>query len=777
MNKPVIICVDDEKFVLDSLRTTLLQAFGDNYVIEIAEDGAEALSVVQELLATGREVPVIISDYVMPEMRGDELLRHIQIISQRTLKIMLSGQASLDGVTNAVNEADLYKFVSKPWSSSHLVEVVRKAVWEYFSEKARDDRARSLLSALPDLVLFMDRNGLVLEDRSALEAGSLPRDCAGKNITQIFPDDIADLFLAKIPLVVPHGQQVGFEYTVPNSTQTLHFEARLAPCGEDNVLAVVRDITARREDEIILHAARAEADRANSAKSAFLAAMSHEIRTPLNAVVGFSNLLMETPLNPEQREFAETITKSSESLLSVVNDILDFSKIEAGRIELETTAFDVREAVEDSLELITPEANRKGLEVCSFIASDCPQRVLGDVTRLRQVLTNLLGNSVKFTSHGEIDVSVEAMPVADSPDQYLLRFSVRDTGIGMSASQLEKIFEPFIQADDSTTRRFGGTGLGLTISKRLVEIMGGSISVESSPGAGSTFSFSIPVAMVPDGGPTDLEQAPLAGLRVACVDDNATNRRYLSLQLKIWGATAASFDSGSSFLQAAASGEEWDAVLMDFNMPDRDGLAVALDLKKRKASREVPVILLTSGSQASRSLPTGVFARVFTKPVSFGLLHNALAELAGRTQTDRSPEKTGHPTRHKPLSILLAEDNPSNQKLLILVLGRLGYTPDLVSNGREALEAVRSKRYDVVLMDVQMPELDGIAATRAIRAELPPNRQPTIIALTAHASEHDRKLCIAAGMSDYLTKPLRRKSLKEALDRACEPSRSAAQPA
>ncbi|MEI8313016.1 MAG: response regulator, partial [Verrucomicrobiota bacterium] len=309
MSKPVIVCVDDEKFVLDTLRTTLAQAFGEDYLIEIAEDGAEALEVVKELLANGQEVPVIISDYVMPQMRGDELLRHIQIISQKTLKIMLTGQANIEGVTNAVNEADLYRFISKPWNSGQLVQIVQKAVRDYFLEKEREDRSRALLDVTPDLVLFVRRDGLVLDYRRSVDEGNEANAYSGRRLAEIFPQEIAAKFSENIAALPAHGRCVSFEYNLADGPLWRHFETRLTSCGNDAVLAVVRDVSPSKEIEIALRAAIAEAEQANRAKSSFLAAMSHEIRTPLNAVVGFSSLMMDTPLDAEQREFADTIHK------------------------------------------------------------------------------------------------------------------------------------------------------------------------------------------------------------------------------------------------------------------------------------------------------------------------------------------------------------------------------------------------------------------------------------------------------------------------------------
>ncbi len=775
MSKPVIVCVDDEKFVLDSLRTTLSQAVGDDYVIEIAEDGTDALEVVKELLAEGREVPLVISDYVMPLMRGDELLRHIQIVSQKTLKIMLTGQANIEGVTNAVNEADLYRFIAKPWNSNQLVQIVRQAVREYFLDKERDDRSRALLDATPDRVLFLRRDGLVLQDyrgpAPAQEAGGPNGETPKCRLEDLFPAEVAARFRAEIAALPAGGKCVAFEFDLLDAGLPRFYEVRITPCGAEDVLAVARDVTAQKEVEESLRAAKEEAERANRAKSSFLSAMSHEIRTPLNSVIGFSNLLLETHLNAEQFEFTDTLHRSAETLLSVVNDILDFSKIEAGRIELEQVPFNLREAVDDCLALIMPDANRKGLEVCALVDDECPELLLGDVTRLRQVLTNLLTNAVKFTETGEIDVTVKREPAGDDANAVHLRFQVRDTGIGMSASQRARILEPFIQADASTTRRFGGTGLGLAISRRLVELMGGHIVVESQAGQGSSFRFNVRMEIDPHAAAAVAatnQSRPLAGLRVAVVDDNDTNRRYLSLQMEAWGAEALAFESGAAILAFLEDGGVYDVLLMDYHMPVMDGLEAAKAARARPAGRAQPILLLSSGI-SGQDVPSGLFARVFTKPVNPRLLKKTLALLAGSEPLDRPVDPAASQLAAKyPLRILLAEDNPANQKLGMLVLSRLGYRAEVVANGHEAIAALQARPFDVVLMDVQMPDMDGLEATRLLREILPAEHRPTVIALTAHASKEDHALCRESGMDDYLTKPLRPELLVQALVRAAQ---------
>jgi two-component system, sensor histidine kinase and response regulator len=539
--------------------------------------------------------------------------------------------------------------------------------------------------------------------------------------------------------------------------------------GDGGRVGMLYDVTDRK------HAAEAALGLVR-AKSRFLANMSHEIRTPLNGILGMLELVGQTDINREQKEYVDTAQQSAESLLSIINDILDFSKIEAGRLELESIPFNLRGVVEDVTVLFGAQAQAKKLELLCFVPNDIPNYVVGDPTRLRQVLTNLLGNALKFTEVGQVVLQVQRM--AGEGENVHLQFEVRDTGIGMRPEDITKLFTPFNQIDASTTRRFGGTGLGLAISRELVELMGGSIEAKSVPHQGSTFSFTVRLGY--DGRSNDAEEhASLQGLRVLVIDDNHTNLTILGHYLSSWEVIVESARSGEEGLKklraSVIAGVPFDLALLDMHMPFMDGVELARAIKQDAALSQTHLVLLSSGNPSKIQLEAVGIAVSLTKPIRQTHLREVIAEVtSGRIGLRRKAQGSLRVSRALKAKVLLAEDNVVNQQVATRMLKKLGLTVELAHNGQEALQKQRGGPYDLVLMDCEMPVLDGYGATgkwRSYEATMGLVRTP-IVAMTANAMPGDREACLAAGMDDYIAKPVKLEALKITLSHWLADSKS-----
>jgi two-component system sensor histidine kinase/response regulator len=655
-----------------------------------------------------------------------------------------------------------------------------------------EGKYRTILEQIENGYFEVDLNGVYLfvNDSFCRTSGFSASELLGKSYKKFFDPEHVQLLRNAYNNIYKTGETLkGFEYEVTKKDGTNVFVEESVSLKRDTggqpigFIGIRRDCTERKQIEAQLKGARDEALESTRLKSEFLANMSHEIRTPMNGVIGMTGLLLDSELNVDQRDSAETIRSSADSLLTIINDILDFSKIEAGKLQFEILDFDLRSAVEDAVELLAERALDKNIELASLIPSTCPTALRGDPGRLRQVLTNLVGNALKFTEHGE--VIVRANKEVETDTLIRVRFTVSDTGIGISPAAQMNLFKAFTQADGSTTRKYGGTGLGLCISRQLVELMNGEIGVTSTPGKGSTFWFTAQFEKQPL---ESIAAAPvkksLDRLRVLIVDDNSTNREILCEQSKSWGMVPTETESGQQALKlmssAAVEGAAYDLAMLDLMMPGMDGFDLARAIKASPDIAGVPLVLLTSFRERRRSdlaQEVGI-AAYLTKPVRQAQLFDCLTSVMSNPlapATVNEPaltwskrERRSTLQNDKTMSnklILLAEDNIVNQKVAVRQLEKLGYRTDAVANGCEALEALARIPYELVLMDCQMPEMDGYEATAQIRSREGITKHTPIVAMTAHALASDRAKCLAAGMDDYISKPVNTAELERVVER------------
>jgi PAS domain S-box-containing protein len=653
-------------------------------------------------------------------------------------------------------------------------------------------RFRGLAEAAPVGIFQTDARGACtyVNDRWCAIAGMTPDEARGSGwLRALHPGDRPRVLQAW-NAAMSHAEAFElpfasrYRFLRPDGSETWVMGNAVASFEPDGSisgwLGTVTDVTESHQQALALERARQEAEAAARAKSLFLANMSHEIRTPLNAVIGMTTLLLDTPMSEDQRDFARTIRGSGENLLEIINDILDYSKAEVGKLEIEQQAFDLRRCIEDALDLVTPRALEKNLNLAYLIEDGTPEALLGDATRIRQILVNLLSNAVKFTHQGEVLVTADATLVGAPGEHstHQLRLSVKDSGIGIAAEHLPRLFQSFSQVDASTTRKYGGTGLGLAISKRLAELMGGSLAVQSTPGHGSVFHLTLTLRATAQLAPAEFMQrnAPaLAGKRLLIVDDNLTNRRILTKLALLWGMVPSTLPSALEALDRVRHGEAYDIAVLDVSMPDIDGPTLAAEIRRRRSPAELPIVMLTSlGQRLQAEQPPGL-AAYLSKPIKAGQLFATLVAVLegqqprapGRVSPSATPAAAAAGpalAEGLPLRVLVAEDNAVNQRVALRLLERLGYAADLAANGLEVIDAVQRQHYDVVLMDIQMPEMDGLQAARWIAERRGAQGElPRIIAMTANAMPGDREAYLAAGMDGYVAKPIELPELAAAL--------------
>ncbi|MFC1490464.1 response regulator [Candidatus Latescibacterota bacterium] len=738
------------------------------------------------LLGDGSETTLI--GHLLSNKDGYILMAQPDVKSQDDLiKFEFDDFPENDNLVNSLVSNDESRQSLKETASS-FVDLKRKKIElariknELYNERKLLD---ILLENIPDSIYFKDKNARFVRVSKSLASmfNMKPQELIGKTDKDFFPKEVADIKLkddkdiikTRHPLInfVEEDTTNGIEKKWVSSTKLPWID------NDGNVIGlfgISRDVTEQKRVEEEFKKAKDVAESANVAKSEFLANMSHEIRTPMNGVIGMTDLVLDTDLNQEQREYLDIVKSSAYSLLNVINDILDFSKIEAGKVELENFDFRFGDFISETMKTLAQRAHKKGLELYYDLAPEIPDAIIGDPVRLRQIIINLIGNSLKFTEKGEIGLVVNIE--SESENEVLIHFAINDTGIGISPDKQEQIFSSFSQADGSTTRKFGGTGLGLSISKQLVELFGGKIWVESAAGIGSTFHFTgrfgIQHNAIEETAPIDIKA--LHNLPVLIVDDNSTNRKILEKIIAKWGMKPYSVGSGKAALENLKlkfkEGGKYKLILADSLMPEMDGFTLAKEIKANPDLKDSSIIMLTSSGrpgEAARCREVGIAAYLL-KPASQFDLYNAI--ITTLSSASFKEKKSSLITRHsirekqKSLRIILAEDNVVNQKVASRILEKMGHSVLIADNGEKVLQALEKESYDLILMDVQMPVMDGYIATGLIREkEQESGEHMPIIAMTAHAMKGDRDKCIDAGMDDYVSKPIRISELIEAIER------------
>jgi PAS domain S-box-containing protein len=774
-----IVIADDERIVAADL-SRRMTALGYSVVGNVGR-GVDAVRVSLELLPD-----LVLMDIGM-DSEFDGINAAAAIRAEADIPVVFVTSYSDKETLRRAKEIGPFGYVLKPFDERELVATVEMAIFRHkMDQKLRrsEELHRALIENTGEGIVFADLDERFTFANPTAEAllGVNPGELEGRCLREFTSPEMFARIQAETSL---RGQNIKGNYPIeirrPDGqvrmiliTATPQFNRKGELTG---TIGIFRDFTEKHhaEEELRKHAeqlriAKEAAEEASRAKASFLAVMSHEIRTPMNGVIGMTSLLMETPLTPEQLEYAETIRRSGEALLAILNDILDFSKIESGRIDLEQHPYSPLACIEETMELFASRAAEKGVELIGSIDSSVPAVLVGDVARLRQVLANLIGNAVKFTASGEIWISASAQPIGERRVEF--RIQVKDSGIGISKEGLGRLFQPFSQADLSVTRKFGGTGLGLAISRRLIELMGGSIVVDSEENRGSTFTVVVPA----DVQATRIEEVSperelLKSRHVLVVDDNAHQARSIGRLCEQLEMKAQVTTSPGAGLERLRAGERYDLILVDCQMPEMDGIEFARRAHAVPSCEHVPLVLLAATSFKSRSEEiAALFAAHLHKPVKRNLLIKMMATVLG----SRTSLVVRHPAEavldrslalRIPLRILVAEDNPVNQALALAVFKKMGYRAECVADGQEVLDALAQRPYDLVFMDVQMPVMDGIEATRRILETFPQESRPRIIAMTANAMYGDRERCLECGMDDYISKPIRLQELRQMVER------------